>query len=117
MSFLRSSIPWFATDDGVRSFFTTALGVEFIDEIHRMKPGATGKSPYARHLREALEYLLRERPCNVAEWGALTGTAFWDDVRLYAYLQDLHGYFYEGRKTPPEAPDPGGAMLDWTQQG
>jgi hypothetical protein len=88
--------------------------------VHRRNPpdeaGATGKSPYARHLREALEHLLRERPCNVAEWGALTGAAFWDDARLYAYLQDLHGYFYEGRKTPPQAPDPEGAMPDRAQQ-
>ncbi|WP_354641498.1 hypothetical protein [Kitasatospora camelliae] len=117
MSFLRSSIPHFATDDHVNTFFTVALGVEFIDDIDKMKPSRKSMaSSHGRHLREAIEYFLRERPCNVIEWASLTHVAFLDDAHLYAYLQDLHDYFYGDRKKPPVAPDPEAPMPDWVQE-
>ncbi|MFJ5799613.1 hypothetical protein [Streptomyces decoyicus] len=31
---------------------------------------------------------------------------FWEDDRLYAYLQDLYDSFYGDRKEPPVAPGP-----------
>jgi hypothetical protein len=92
-----------------------SLSVEFIDDVDRVRPGILQRtSRFSRHLREALEYLLRERPCNVIEWGALTGVAFWDDAHLYAYLQDLYDYFYGERSEPPVAPDPEAPMPDWS---
>ncbi|MFJ1705394.1 hypothetical protein [Kitasatospora sp. NPDC088346] len=117
MSFLWSGIPHLATDGQVRSFFTVLLGVEFIDDIDKAKPsGSTLRTPYAAHLREALEYLLRERPCDVVEWSTLTGVAFEDDTRLYAYLQELYDHFYGGRKEPPAAPDPEAPVPDWVRE-
>jgi hypothetical protein len=116
MSFLRSSIPHFATDEDVSTFFRISLSVEFIDDVDRVRPGVLQRtSRFSRHLREALEYFLRERPCNVIEWGSLTGVAFWDDAHLYAYLQDLYDYFYGERAEPPVAPDPEAPMPDWVQ--
>jgi len=87
----------------VAGFFSGALNVEFIDEIHTMKVGATRKTPYARHLKEALEYLLRERPAGSREWALMTGVSFWEEDHLYGYLQDLYDYFYGDRKEPPVA--------------
>ncbi|MFI0711057.1 hypothetical protein [Streptomyces inhibens] len=103
-------------DRGVAAFFRVALNVEFIDDIDRErvnvvrvrknKGEVVRDTPYARHLREALEYLLRERPADSTEWALMTGVSFWEDDRLYAYLQDLCDYFYGDRKEPPVAPDP-----------
>ncbi|MET7796215.1 hypothetical protein [Streptomyces decoyicus] len=36
----------------------------------------------------------------------MAGVSFWEDDRLYAYLQDLYDHFYGERKEPPVAPDP-----------
>ncbi|MFF4698904.1 hypothetical protein [Streptomyces chattanoogensis] len=106
MSFPDTVIPYYASDPQVGGFFGCALKVEFIDEIHTMKPGAVSKTAYARHLKEALEYLLSERPASSTEWARMTGVSFWEDDRLYAYLQDLYDYFYGDREEPPVAPDP-----------
>ncbi|MET7796217.1 hypothetical protein [Streptomyces decoyicus] len=106
MSFPDTVIPHYASDPKVAGFFSGALNVEFIDDIHKMKPGATVNTPYARRLKEALEYLLSERPADSREWALMTGVSFWEDDRLYAYLQDLYSYFYGDRQEPPEAPDP-----------
>ncbi|WP_406477678.1 hypothetical protein [Streptomyces platensis] len=100
----ESLIPHFVTDERVASFFKVALNVEWIDEVHKGKP--RGDSQYGRHLREALEYLLRERPFTAQEFDAMTSVGFWEDDRLYAYLQDLYDYFYGDRAEPPQAPDP-----------
>ncbi|MFF9782065.1 MULTISPECIES: hypothetical protein [Streptomyces] len=71
-----------------------------------MKGKAKRDTPFARHLHEALEYLLREHPVTAEQWGQLTHVFFYEDDRLYAYLQDLYDYFYGDRKEPPVAPDP-----------
>lgn len=111
-----SGIPHYATDEGIRVFFEVALHVEFIDDIdkyrenvvrrHKIKGEMVRDTPFARHLKEALEHLLRERSVSALEWCHMTGVSFWEDDRLYAYLQDLYGYFYGDRKEPPVAPDP-----------
>ncbi|WP_245171712.1 hypothetical protein [Streptomyces decoyicus] len=36
----------------------------------------------------------------------MTSVPFWEDDRLYAYLQDLYDSFCGDRKEPPVAPDP-----------
>ncbi|MFE1174338.1 hypothetical protein [Streptomyces sp. NPDC058773] len=106
MRFPETVIPHYASDPKVAAFFSGALNVEWIDDVHEMKPGATGKTSYARHLKEALQYLLSERPASSREWALMTGVSFWEDDRLYAYLQDLYSYFYGDRQEPPQAPDP-----------
>ncbi|GAA5611446.1 hypothetical protein Spla01_02594 [Streptomyces platensis] len=105
MSFPETVIPHYASDRRVAGFFSGALNVEFIDDIHTMKPGAVGKTPYARHLKEALEHLLSERPAGSTDWALMTGVSFWEDDRLYSYLKDLYDYFYGDREEPPVAPD------------
>lgn len=115
MSF-PEGIPHFEQDRDIAAFFRVALNVEFIDDIdrersnvvrvHKRRGEVVRDTPYARHLREALEYLLRERPADSTEWALMTGVSFWEDERLYAYLQDLYDYFFGDRKEPPVAPDP-----------
>ncbi|MFJ6751308.1 MULTISPECIES: hypothetical protein [unclassified Streptomyces] len=115
MSF-PADVPHFAEDRDVAAFFRVALNVEFIDDmgrekanvvrVHKSKGEVVRGTPYARHLREALEYLLRERPADTTEWALMTGVSFWENDRLYVYLQDLYDYFYGDRKQPPVAPDP-----------
>ncbi|MEU6326379.1 hypothetical protein ABZ851_03655 [Streptomyces sp. NPDC047049] len=103
-----SSVPhFFAEVGGVGKFFSSCLNIEFIDDVSLYKSyiARNPKSPDARNLREALEYLLRERSAGVADWYELTRVNFWRDDLLYAYLQDLYDYFYGDRKEPPEAPD------------
>ncbi|AJT66041.2 hypothetical protein T261_4388 [Streptomyces lydicus] len=88
-------------------FIRSCLHVEFMDDVPINKAYITRnpKSPDARNLREALEYLLRERPATAGDWYKLTSANFWRDDLLYAYLQDLYDYFYGDRKEPPESPD------------
>ncbi|MEV4559918.1 hypothetical protein AB0K51_23405 [Kitasatospora sp. NPDC049285] len=117
MSFLRSSIPHFAADESIGTLFRISLGVEFIDDVDRVRPNALQRSSaFSRHLREALEYLLRERPCDVAEWASLTGVAFTDGAHLYGYLRDLFDYFYGDRSDPPVPPDPEAPMPAWVAE-
>lgn len=116
MKYKGSGIPHYATDKDVCIFFECALNVEFIDDIdkcrgsvvqwHRKKGEVVRDTPFARHLKEALEHLLRERSVSSAEWCHMTSVPFWEADRLYAYLQDLYDYFYGDRKEPPVAPDP-----------
>ncbi|KPC62947.1 hypothetical protein [Streptomyces chattanoogensis] len=106
--FRPSSIPHFSAEaGGIGEFFTLSLSVEFIDDvpIYKSYIVRNPKSPDARNLREALEYLLRERPATDDDWAELTGVRFWGDDHLYAYLQDLYDYIYGDRKEPPESPD------------
>ncbi|WP_435848169.1 hypothetical protein [Streptomyces decoyicus] len=106
--FRSSSIPhFFAEVGGVDKFFRSCLNIEFIDDVPVYKSYIVRnpKSPDARNLREALEYLLRERSATVEDWYELTRVNFWRDDLLYAYLQDLYDYFYGDRKEPPESPD------------
>ncbi|MFH8569068.1 hypothetical protein [Streptomyces sp. NPDC017993] len=109
-------IPYFVENRDIAAFFRVVLNVEFIDDIdrersnvvrvHHKKGEVVRETPYARHLRGALEYLLRERPAGSTEWALMTGVSFWEDDRLYAYLKDLYDYFFGDRKEPPVAPDP-----------
>jgi hypothetical protein len=99
-----SCIPHFTEDQQVKDFFTVWLGPEWIDDAGTVKPGATGPTAYAAHLREALEFLLRERPATPRQWARLTQTSFWTEEDLYAYLQALHDHFYGDRPEAPEAP-------------
>ncbi|WP_441247021.1 hypothetical protein [Kitasatospora sp. McL0602] len=100
------SIPHFSDDREVETFFRTMLGLEYIDDVHLHREWARGKKPSARHVREALEYLLRERPATSTQWARLTEVSFWEDDRLYGYLQGLYDYFYGDREDPPVPPDP-----------
>ncbi|ARF56200.1 hypothetical protein [Streptomyces gilvosporeus] len=116
MRYQGSDIPHFETDDKIRGFFETFLGVEFIDDIDKVRPSVVRRdkrkgevardTPFARNLREALEYLLGRRPVTAEQWGQLTHVFFYEEDALYAYLQDLYDYFYGDRKEPPVAPDP-----------
>ncbi|MFG2862665.1 hypothetical protein [Streptomyces sioyaensis] len=115
MSF-PEDVPHFVEDRRVGTFFRVMLNVEFIDDIalfrgsvvrtDKKKGEVFRDTPFALHLREALEYLLRERPADTTEWALMTGVSFWEDDCLYAHLQDLYDYFYGDRKEPPVAPDP-----------
>lgn len=105
-----SCIPHFTEDQQVKDFFTVWLGPEWIDDVGTRKPGAA-EPAYAARLREALEFLLRERPASPRQWARLTQTSFWTEDNLYAYLQALHDHFYGNRARPPEAP-PG----TWAEQ-
>ncbi|MGW1379598.1 hypothetical protein ACWD6P_35765 [Streptomyces sp. NPDC002446] len=104
MRYRGSGIPHFEADERVANFFEISLNVEWIDDIHKSKPKRD--TEYGRHLREALEHLLRERPLTAQEFGEMTSVGFWEDERLYAYLQDLYDYFFGDREEPPQAPDP-----------
>ncbi|MEV7212219.1 hypothetical protein AB0O31_03885 [Kitasatospora cineracea] len=117
MTFLRSSIPHFAADPAVRAFFETSLGYESIEDAPARR-ASTRKAdlPFSRHLREAFEYLLRERPCDVYEWSSLTGVAYEDEAHLYGYLQGLFDYLYEGAAEPPQAPDAEAPMPAWVDE-
>ncbi|WP_257980160.1 hypothetical protein [Streptomyces sp. CB02959] len=116
MRYDGSDIPHLSSDESVRNFFECFLGVEFVDDIDKFRPNIVRRdkrkgdvvrdTPLARHVREALEYLLRERPVTAEQWGQLTHVFFYEEDRLYAYLQDLYDYFYADRKEPPVAPDP-----------
>ncbi|QZY16889.1 hypothetical protein [Streptomyces decoyicus] len=62
--FRPSSIPHFFVEvGGVGKFFRSCLNIEFTDDVPVCKSyiARNPKSPDARNLREALEYLLRER--------------------------------------------------------
>ncbi|MEU9116264.1 hypothetical protein AB0D04_32020 [Streptomyces sp. NPDC048483] len=103
-----SSIPHFFAEVGsVGKFFEFGLNIEFMDDvpIYKSHIVRNPESPDARNLREALEYLLRERSATVGDWYKLTSVNFWRDDLLYAYLQELYDYFYGDRKEPPEEPD------------
>ncbi|MEU8993810.1 hypothetical protein ACGFSD_19315 [Streptomyces caniferus] len=113
MRYRGEGIPHFATDRDICTFFEVVLGVEWIDDIAKSKGSATSDTMFSRHLREALDYLLRERPVTAKQWGQLNHVFFYEDDRLYAYLQDLHDYFYGDRQEPPEAPDPEAPPPDW----
>ncbi|MFI9783310.1 hypothetical protein ACIHEI_07345 [Kitasatospora sp. NPDC051984] len=114
MSFQPSSIPYFDADPAIGTFFRYALSPEFIDDVHETRVSTERRnSAFSRHLREALENLLRERPCDVIDWARLTKVAFNDEAHLYGYLQDLFDHLFEGRSEPPVAPDPEAPMPDW----
>lgn len=113
MRYRGEGIPHFATDPDVCTFFEVVLGVEWIDDIAKSKGSVTSDTTFSRHLREALDYLLRERPVTAKQWGQLNHVFFYEDDRLYAYLQDLYDYFYGDRQEPPEAPDPEAPPPDW----
>ncbi|WP_405409283.1 hypothetical protein [Streptomyces decoyicus] len=113
MRYRGEGIPHFATDPDICTFFEVALGVEWIDDIDKSKGNVASDTTFSRHLREALEYLLRERPVTAKQWGQLNHVFFYEDDRLYAYLQDLYDYFYGDRQEPPEAPDPEAPPPDW----
>ncbi|MFG2862664.1 hypothetical protein [Streptomyces sioyaensis] len=106
MRYRGEDIPHFVADPDICTFFEVCLGVEWIDDIDKMKGKVKRDTPFARHLHEALEYLLRERPVTAEQWGQLTHVFFYEEDRLCAYLQDLYDYFYGDRKEPPVAPDP-----------
>lgn len=79
-----SGIPHIREDRRIADFFAGALQVEFIDDIGDMKPGATGDTEYARHLEEALAYVVRERPWDPDSFARMTGVGFWEDEEPYA---------------------------------
>ncbi|MEU9485431.1 hypothetical protein AB0D83_17440 [Streptomyces decoyicus] len=113
MRYRGEGIPHFATDPDICTFFEVALGVEWIDDIDKSKGNVASDTTFSRRLREALEYLLRERPVTAKQWAQLNHVFFYEDDRLYAYLQDLYDYFYGDRQEPPEAPDPEAPPPAW----
>nr|WP_033259666.1 hypothetical protein [Kitasatospora sp. SID7827] len=114
VGFRPSDLPHHATDPGVEAFFRYALSHEFVRDLPEYRADTRRVGPvFGRHLREAFEYLLRERPCDVIDWSRLTRVAFEDEARLYDYLRGVFDHLFGDRPEPPVPPDPEAPPPDW----
>ncbi|MFG3194797.1 DUF6507 family protein [Streptomyces sp. NPDC048208] len=58
------------------------------------------KESFARQVEEGLAEVVRTRSISVGEYERLTGVEFPDEESLYAYLEAMYGYLFEGGVQP-----------------
>ena len=59
---------------------------------------------FANSLKEGFEELLASHELSVGDYDGLTHVEFESDEALYAYLQGLYDFFFNGAETAPKPP-------------
>lgn len=92
----------------VRSFIGSYLSVETAydgiesdirDVIRTFGPD------YANSLKEGFEELLATRELSKWDYDGITYIEFESDEALYAYLQGMYDYLFNGAEAPPKPPE------------
>lgn len=60
---------------------------------------------YANSLKEGFEELLATRELSRWDYDGLTHVEFESDEALYAYLQGMYDFLFNGAETPPKPPE------------
>ncbi|QKW06203.1 hypothetical protein HUT18_07090 [Streptomyces sp. NA04227] len=89
------------------TFVGTYLHFERVyDAGDSLRPTLLGFSEsFVAGVREGFAEVLRECSMTLGEYERLTEIEFPDDDSLYAYLEDMNAYLFEGREEQPAPPE------------